>query len=274
MNEIHFIHGCASSWHANLQVVRNYVPEDSLKRHLLERDIPYGPLSESDEYDALTVDDSTNGAARSCVLARETGHEVTLFINPAQIERRRTYWSGLFDAIVDDRRVETTTFEGQRFSLSPGQPLREFRLAVKDRLMAMAEEDVDAILDDLAVSLKVQRVAVPEHARTLTLDAVTDLVSRGVSIGSHGWDHRDTAAMKPEEVIDDLRRAQAWFQSTLGISPAHYAVPYGKVFLPPEAVEEIEGMILLDNPALDMGPLGQKHWNRRAITRDLQGLVP
>ena len=271
MVEVHMLHGCVPSWRPQAQLVRNYVAEDALRKHLSGRDRAYGPLSDLADRDALTVDDSTRGAARACVLARAAGHDVTLFVNPAQIADRRTYWFSRFDAVLDARRVDTVTLDGREFPLDPGPPLRAFRLAAKARLMALPAVEAEAAVDDLAARLRAGAVVVPEHALTLSLDSLLELVERGVGIGSHGWDHRDIAGMTLAEVVADLRRAREWFQAHLGLSPAHYAVPYGLVPLPEPATAEVGGMVLLASPALGFGPVGERHWNRRAITGDLQG---
>jgi hypothetical protein len=80
--------------------------------------------------------------------------------------------------------------------------------------------------------------------------------------------------MTCDEIVEDLRLTQDWFQSNLGIHPAHYAVPYGVTPLPEAAAEEVEGMILLANSGLESDRLPPRHWNRRPITGHLQGVVP
>jgi hypothetical protein len=273
MNEIHLLHGCTHSWRPDLQTVRNYVSEESLKRYLDARACKYGALSDVSNSDVLTIDDSTIGAARACVLAREAGHEVTLFVNPAHIVRQRSYWFSRFDAILDKCAVARVTFEGREFDLRPGRPLRAFRIAAKARLMALPEFETDGVLDELAIRLKTESAIVPEHARTLSLETLRELIEQGVNIGSHGWDHRDIVRMKPEEVVDDLRLAQDWFQSCLGFSPTDYAVPYGLAPLVGRGAQKVTGMILLANLRLEVGFIGDSHWNRREITSDLQGLL-
>jgi hypothetical protein len=270
MKEIHMLHGCAPSWRPHVQTMRNYVSEDSLERYLDARCNRYGALSSVSDADALTIDDSTTGAARACVVARQTGHEVTLFINPAHIARQRPYWFSRLDTILDERAVAMVTFEGCEFDLHPGRPLGAFRLAVKACLMSLAEAETDSVLHELAVRLQAPVANIPEHARTLTLETLRELVAQGVHIGNHGWDHRDISKMKPEEVIEDLRLAQEWFLSALGLNPVHYAVPYGMAPLAGHAALQVTGMILLANRGLEIGFVGNGHWNRRDITSELQ----
>jgi polysaccharide deacetylase len=270
MKSIQMIHGCAPSWRPHEQSLRNYVSEGSLKRHLVACREAYGPLSDFPAHDVLTIDDSTIGAARACLVAREAGHAVTLFINPAQIARRRLYWFSRLDAILDARTVATVAFAGRDYELRPGRPLQSFRLAVKARLVALDEGDTDAMLDELADRLGAGAAVLPEHARTMTLECLRELVDRGVQIGSHGWDHRDITSLGPAELVEDVRHAADWFQTCLGLVPRHYAVPYGLSFLPNYAAGEVSGMIMLANSELKLGSLDSRHWNRRDITTELQ----
>ena len=275
VGQTHMLHGCLPSWHPHVQAERNYVPEGALKRHLDARHAPYQKLADAVQSDAdvdvLTIDDSTRGAARACRLAREAGHEVTLFVNPAQIARRRLYWFSRLDAIMDQRQVTTAVFEGRELELHPGRNLRSFRLAVKARLMTLAEANTDGLLDEVAARLEAGTAAVPEHARTMTIDNLRELVDRGVRIGSHGWDHRDITAMTEADIVDDLRGAQEWFQDNLGFRPAHYAVPYGLSPLTGRAAREVPGRILLAHVGIKPGFVGDRQWNRRDITSELQG---
>ncbi|MFI7542407.1 polysaccharide deacetylase family protein [Actinoplanes sp. NPDC049599] len=266
----HLLHGCVPSWHPSVQTERNYVPEEALKRHLDERRVPYRSIAGAADGDVLTIDDSTCGAARACRLARAAGHEVTLFVNPAQIDRRRTYWFSRFDVIMDQRRAGSAVFDGREFELRPGRALRAFRLAVKARLMPLPEEATDDLLDEVAGLLRPASEAVPEHARTMTVDDLRDLVARDVRIGSHGWDHRDIAAMTEAELVADLRGAQEWFHDRLGSRPEHYAVPYGLAPLTGRAAREVPGRILLAHAGLADGFLGDRQWNRRDLTTPLQ----
>jgi peptidoglycan/xylan/chitin deacetylase (PgdA/CDA1 family) len=268
--QIHMLHGCAPRWSAGIQSLRNYVPEAGLRCYLESRAGKYEEVSAASARDALTVDDSTVGGARACSIAREYGHEVTLFINPAQVARQRPYWFTRLDAILDARVNPLVHLEGRQFELSPGRPLRTFRLWVKSRLMALDEAATDSLLDELTKQLSAQAAVIPEHGQTVSITLLRELIQQGVRIGSHGWDHRDIASLDCDELMRDLQLASGWFEASLGLRPADYAVPYGLTPMPSRAVPEVTGMILLANPELPPGYLGSQHWNRRDITADLQ----
>ncbi len=259
------IHGCVAQWRSDAQAHRNYVGEADFVAFLRRQPRRYDHRTA-----ALTIDDSTAGGARACLIAREEGHEVALFLNPAQIERRRTYWFSTLDAMLDATRVRRLSFDGQEHELDSRQGIRALRLAFKARLMAMAEADTDGLLGEMARRLGVAGVEVPAHGRTIERSEVRQLDAAGVRIGNHGWDHRDVAAMPAAEVREDLRAAAKWFEQAIGARPADYAVPYGLARLPDEAAAEVSGVIFLADPGIPGGEAGTRHWNRRDVTGDIR----
>src|SRR5947209_2935477 len=89
---IHLIHGCALLRQNEQQSDRNYVEMIVLRRFLASRVGKYSSFEASMGNISLTVDDSTVGAALACRMAREMGHEVTLFVNPHQIITEAPYF--------------------------------------------------------------------------------------------------------------------------------------------------------------------------------------
>jgi peptidoglycan/xylan/chitin deacetylase (PgdA/CDA1 family) len=258
------IHGCVPEWRADAQGYRNYVGERELVAFLRGRTRRY-----DHDRAALTVDDSTVGGARACLIAREEGHEVTLFLNPAQIERGRTYWFSRLDAMLDATPVRRLSFGGQEYDLDRRDGMRALRLAIKAQLMGLAEEDTDGLLDDLGRRMGTADAEVPAHGRTIARAEVSTLEDAGVRIGNHGWDHRDIAVMTAEAVAADVRAAADWFEAAIGAPPADYAVPYGLARLPEGAVPEVRGDLFLADPRVPLGEAAG-HWNRKDITREIR----
>jgi hypothetical protein len=258
------IHGCVARRRSDAQTHRNYVAEADLVAFLRRQPRRYDHRAV-----ALTIDDSTAGGARASLIAREEGHEVALFLNPAQIAGRRTYWFSTLDAMLDSTRVRRLSFDGDDYDLDRREGMRALRLTFKARLMALAEADTDGLLDELALLLGVPSVEVPAHGRTIEPSQVRQLEAAGVRIGNHGWDHRDVAAMPAAEVAEDLRAAAGWFEQAIGARPADYAVPYGLERLPDEAAAEVSGVIFLADPRIPLGEAGGRHWNRRDVTGDI-----
>ena len=159
-----------------------------------------------------------------------------------------------------------------QWDLKTDHGLRAFRVAIKVRLSSLAENHTDGLLDELSKLLVAHSAIVPAHAQTMDFQTLCDVVSLGVHVGSHGWDHRNIVGMSRAEDLaaDDLRRANAWFKHNVGFSPDCYAVPYGVARIPWGDLQQCWQKILLADPARNPGFCGQRHWNRRDITKELQ----
>lgn len=262
---VDMIHGCVPQWRSDSQADRNYVSEGDFVTYLRRR-----PDAYDGRVNTLTVDDSTVGAARACLIAREEGHQVTIFINPAQIERQRSYWFSTLDAALDATKVRHLSFGGEDYDLERAEGVRALRLAIKARLMPLAESGTDELLSDLMRRLLVPSVEVQAHGRTITRADLHQLKSAGVRIGNHGWDHRDIGAMATPAVAQDLQAAGSWLEQELGAKPADYAVPYGLQRLPSEAWAQVSGAIFLADFRVPCGDCGDRHENRRDITKNIR----
>lgn len=65
-----------------------------------------------------------------------------------------------------------------------------------------------------------------EHGR-VDADGVRELVDAGMSIGSHGWAHRDWRRLDPSEVHDEIVEAPRRLASVAGRPVTTAAVPFG-----------------------------------------------
>ncbi|MDT9678141.1 polysaccharide deacetylase family protein [Pseudomonas sp. JV414] len=273
MSRVYMLHGCSDNWQPDAQSSRNFVSESTLIRHLKFRSEKYGCLGLDHDRDILTIDDSTEGAARACELAREAGHEVTLFVNAAQIISGRQYWFTQFDSILDSIGADSIVFRGVTYWLSSKMSIRHFRLEIKKFMVTLCEENTDEIIGELRLKLKSDSADVPIHGRVLTLERLKSLSESGVKIESHGWGHREIASCSDDELKNDLYETSEWLKSELSIESTHYAVPYGMSFVPRNIASQIPGKILLANPNLPLGEVYAGHWNRCDLTSELQGVA-
>lgn len=62
----------------------------------------------------------------------------------------------------------------------------------------------------------------------LSWDQIREIAGAGVTIGNHGASHGHFIALEPDQIRDDLARAQALFQRELGRAPDLFAYPYGE----------------------------------------------
>lgn len=264
------LHGCVENWNSARQAMRMYAPEDSLRRHLTDRLARYVDPDDGSDGDVLTIDDSTRAAARACLLARQLGHAVTLFLNPSQIISGRDYWFSRFDALVDARRASRVEFAGATYDLRSRQELRGFRWAVRAQLLVSREDDAHRMLDDIAVLLRAGEPEVPYFAQSIGRGELAALREAGVRFGSHGWDHQCIRSLSPAEQLSQLFDTRAWLRDTTGREPADYAVPFGQERLDVRARAAVPGIVYLVSPTPAPDPAGDGYRYRRNLTPSLQ----
>lgn len=268
---INMLHGCARDWHSGKQSCRNFVPIDALWTHLRDSRTRYEPLVAHERHDVLTVDDSTRGAALVCAMAREAGHHVTLFVNPAPIETGRDYWFTRFDAALDGRRVDRASFDGNTYRLGGWAEVRRFRLAVKQALLAAPRDQTETILAAVIADLVPDGcIDIPDHAAIVTAAELAELHAAGASIENHGWDHDEIAMLDVTAVQSHVATGAAWIDGKIGQSVGHYATPFGMTRLPDAVPDVLSSLVVLANPLLPLGPLDGRHVNRNDLTPALR----
>jgi peptidoglycan/xylan/chitin deacetylase (PgdA/CDA1 family) len=62
----------------------------------------------------------------------------------------------------------------------------------------------------------------------LSWDECRELMSRGVSFGSHGAAHADLTRLSPDQAAEDLRRSRDALEEALGNPPRSLSYPYGR----------------------------------------------
>src|SRR5437016_674086 len=99
---VYALHGSAPAASPDLFVYRNICDRERLSRWLSALP-PLVPLCDAlaGRGSALTIDDATYAAADSALLARELGHEATLFVNPSNIAERTNYSWLVINALLD-----------------------------------------------------------------------------------------------------------------------------------------------------------------------------
>jgi peptidoglycan/xylan/chitin deacetylase (PgdA/CDA1 family) len=234
MIEIFALHGVVDRVRSGSFCHLNMVEADRL-RALLCLKRKFVPLSAALEGRgrALTIDDATEAAARTALLARHLGHAVTLFVNPWQVEDGRAYAFSWLSALVDQIDQESFHWNGQAFELASLGGKQAFRAAVK-RLMrrqVLPEQNYE-VLEQLRAKFAIERVDIPAHLSCLSLEQLRQLQDEGVDIENHYWSHLDPAAHTHAQFVIDWRRAQEWLGDSLGVRSKFFASPFGE-FLPP-----------------------------------------
>ena len=268
--QTYILHGSSPHWTSALQSMRHYVPEQALRSYLAERTDRFVDPDAGTAGDVLTVDDSTRAGYETCLIARELGHDITLFVNPSQIISGKDYWFSRFDALVDGRTAHSCRFQGAAYDLDSREELRKFRFAVRPLLLVAREEAAHRLLDDVERLLGAQDATVGAHARSMTRSEFDDLCRAGVRIGNHGWDHQCISALGPQEQREQLMAAGDWLRSASGQPVADYAVPFGLERLHPEARSACPGTVYLVDPGLPPEAAGAGNLFRRNLSPPLQ----
>ena len=257
------IHGIAPGAIPKTFGFRNICDADAMARHLTSVP-PFVPLVDAlaGRGDALTIDDAICGAADAALLARRIGHEVTLFVNPGQVESGAPYAFLVLNALLDQLTGRVCLFEGTSFAVATHAERQVLRRRIKARLCLLTEEPARLeLVMGLASQWGVQAPEVPPHFRTLSLDELVALREAGVAIENHGWSHSDHTSLSPAGSVREIREGRAWLQRNLGVDAAYFASPFGEALPPPGALEHCT-MWFAASQAMPTGRLSPDVFNR------------
>src|SRR5438045_1839574 len=111
---IYTMHGVVRDLCVNCFVHRNMLDELQFVDYLNRRRSAFVGVEDAlrGVGDALTIDDSTEAAARAAYLAREYGHQVTLFINPYNVENCSPYFFSVLNVALDLCCISQLTING------------------------------------------------------------------------------------------------------------------------------------------------------------------
>lgn len=264
---IHTIHGTVKNWNYYSECHRLYVNENRFIQYLETLPYKYSRLDSVDKTPAMTIDDSTKAGAEACIIARDMGHNVTLFINPWQIISQTLYPINLLDFAIDQRKKSKIHINDKYFDLSNRNTRRIFRNLIKESLKVLRTEAAINKVATIFEMLNASMTQFPDFIKPITIDELLLLKKLNVNIENHGWSHLDISSLNLEELNDDIVRSQRWIFDQLEVKSLLYAVPFGKIMLPRRLQKLVKVCYLLD----DKKPLGLngKHWNRLDITSKL-----
>lgn len=216
---------------------------------------------------ALTIDDATRAAADAARMARELGHEVTLFINPWQIEDGKPSWFSRLDGWLDFVDAENLTWNGNEYDLSNLDGKNRFRTDVKFAMRRHQDQRQScALIDHLEDLLGILGKSVPEHLTCLTKGDLGELKAMGIDIQNHSWTHSDPLALGPERFETELRKGRAWLHTNLGIDARYLACAYGEYLPHPAMLQENGTVCLLLHNHVAPGHVGDNIFNRLNLT--------
>jgi Polysaccharide deacetylase len=262
---VHTFHGVLASWDGTRLVDRLYVPRDVFASSIeLSAKKYVGMQSCGPDDAALTVDDSTIAGAEACLIARQFGHEVTLFLNPHQIITQTPYFFTILNLAIDSLAARAHRSDPNVTWRSP--KLRELRSQTRSRLMHLSGAALESELRQFLSVWDLEMPNIPEEHRPLDMVMLARLVAAGVQIGNHGWSHADISRFSEEGLWDDISQAQQWLRDATGQRVDLYAVPFGLATPPDTVLQRLGGLCLLVDTDRPVGKLSRGLVNRVDIT--------
>ena len=149
----------------------------------------------------ITIDDATAGALTAGLeelAARRL--TATYFVAPAFVPFRTFWWDDL-DGLSDQQREHA--LQGL---CGADQAIREWA-----RELGIATTDT------------------PPHQRCGSEEQLAAAVGEGMTLGAHGWSHRNLAVLSREELQLELVRPLAWLRERFSNVLPWLAYPYGRV---------------------------------------------
>lgn len=190
---------------------------------------------------ALTIDDATRGAADAALLARELGHDVSVFVNPEQVESGTPHSFLVLNVLLDNLDGQPCEFESASFPTATRANRQTLRRKIKTMLAAVATElGRRELVTGLAKRWRVQLPESPPHFQTLRKRDLLDLRDAGVDLQNHGWSHCDHAFLAMEDSAREVREGRTWLRRELGVDAPYFAVPFGEALPRAGAAESCE----------------------------------
>jgi len=254
-----------ADWDGARLVDRLYVPRDVFTAHIEQSDKKYlGVESCGPDDCALTVDDSTIAGAEACLIARQSGHEVTLFLNPYQIITQTPYFFTILNLAIDNLAERGGGSDPNCSWRSPW--LRNLRSQTRSRLMRLSDAALESELHKFLSEWDLEMPNVPQEHRPLDMVMLARLVAAGVQIGNHGWSHTDISSLSERDLWDDISQAREWLRDATGQQVNLYAVPFGLATPPGTVLRRLDGLCLLADAGRPPGELTPKVVNRVDVT--------
>ena len=261
------MHGVVERPVADLVQHRNMLDRNAFARFVAGRAPRFGSLEQAvlGAANALTIDDATTAAFDAALLAREAGHETTVFINPFNVETGAPYWFSVLDVALDRTSRPSYRFDGRDFALTVPASKRQLRAVVAARIRALSSEEMrTAAVAEVADALGERDPEVPLALTPMSRTAVQRLREAGVRIENHGWTHRHPASGPPETLWSDIARGQSWLREHLGIESRVYAVPFGEAAPPSGMPDDLIDMWYLASSG-SPGKTGDRAFNRSPL---------
>lgn len=260
-------HGIVNNCNATSLLHKNMI--DRKKFYLFLKNLNYKlvdiEVAINGNGNALTIDDATYASASAALLAKKMGHEVTIFINPYNIENSKTLFSSLINVAVETFNEEYIIIENCKYLAITYSHKKQIRKLIKEKILELNNEHeslnlLQNIFKGFNLNLKV-----PYYLKTISKNHLYYLQGRGIRIENHGWMHSNLFALNSNAIRDNIQLSKDWLYNELKIISNFYAVPYG-LALPDNYNEKLVQTWLTLDPDYSEGYRNSLVYNRKSLS--------
>jgi hypothetical protein len=265
---IYEMHGVIQSHSHQLLTHRWMLDAERFDRFISQRS-PFVTLGRALEGrgDALTIDDATQAAYNAATLARNRGHEVTLFVNSKNVRESTPYYLHVLSSILDKAApVELELLCRKHLPSEVPAEKTKVREFLKHHFSRLPNESTrQSLLRLVAADLSMAELPIADHLQTLSCEQIAQLIDRGVQLENHGASHADLSIFRDDDVRNEITECKNWLQTHFSIESRYFAVPFGNVLPRFDVGDEIASCWLTANRALHSGFVGPKVYNRAEL---------
>jgi hypothetical protein len=262
---IYAMHGVVRSPSLQL-LIHNWMTDAERFASFLSKRSPFVALGRAleGEGDALTIDDATRAAQEAALLARDHGHEVTLFINSQNVKDSFPYYLHVLSSILDS--VDSSQLAMLRKKYVPSEfptHKKSIRQFFKHRLSRLPDErSRQDLLDVLASDMGISEVSLPAHLRTLSPGDLAELTENGVQLENHGASHAHFSIFHDCDARAQIAECRSWLLTNFAVESRYFAVPFGDVLPRFEVSNDVASCWFIQEELLQAGFVGPKIYNR------------
>lgn len=262
------MHGVIQSRSERLLVHRWMLDAEQFESFLSRRS-PFVSLKQAlqGRGDALTIDDATRAAYDAALLAKNHGHDVTMFLNSKNVSNATPYYLHVLSAILDNAHsAQITCLSKKYIPAKPSADRSQIREFLKYRLSRLCRENaLQDTLSQLAAELGFNVPTLPAYLHTLSFEQVAQLHDIGVRLENHGASHVDFSILRDDDIQDEIIECRKWLLSLLSVDSRYFAVPFGNLLPRFDLSDDLAHCWFTENKALHPGFVGPKVYNRKAL---------
>jgi peptidoglycan/xylan/chitin deacetylase (PgdA/CDA1 family) len=151
----------------------------------------------------------------------------TLFLATGYTERVENAWIDVLFNAFRTRARQRLALPLATFDLSKSEQVDQAYISAAGELIRAGTSKRAELMSSIREQLEPQQQA---PRLTMSWDEVRALHRRhpNISIGSHTREHLDMSSLSDEAVVEELSAAHRDIERELGITPVHFAFPYGR----------------------------------------------